>query len=230
MPCNTVRQRARPNQKYLSMSKIDRQGKLRRKLMKSMFIGGGILGTSHITMDKWLPPVINSVVLPAHALTSDSGVTRYSFVDPNFEIHPSPGAIGAETGMTNVIQKGSSIASQLAEILIPSAHAASAAQSPSAILEMYLEKIAEDQYKFVISLKSEFGDGVILVLFGSGMLEPGDNTINAALCNGDPKGYPVTLELVTEEAALIFVGGEEYTLSAAPGAQAPAKQACSKPG
>lgn len=194
-----------------------------------MFVGGGILGTSSITMDKWLTPVIDSVVLPAHALTSDTSTTHYSFVDPNFDIHPSPGAMGAEIGMALEIQNSSSIASQLAEALIPSAHAADAAQSPPALLEMYLEKVAENNYKFVISLQAELNSGAKLVLFGSGMLEPGDNTIKTTLCNGDPKGHPVILEQTTEEDALIFVNGEEYTLSAAPGAQAPSKQTCSKP-
>lgn len=210
------------------MSKIDNQAKLRRKLLKTVIAGGGILGASRITTDKWLTPVIDSVVLPAHALTTDS-TTQYSFVDPDFEIHPAPGAIGAQIGMVGTMQNSSSISAQLAEMLIPSAHAANAIQSPPAILEMHLEKMSGDNYMFVISLKTELGDGVTLVLFGSGMVKPGDNIINAALCNGDPKGYPVILELVTEENALVFVGGEEYTLSAAPGAQAPIKQACSKP-
>lgn len=42
----------------------------RRRLLKSAMIGGGVLGASQ---DKWSRPIIDSVVLPAHATTTGSG-------------------------------------------------------------------------------------------------------------------------------------------------------------
>lgn len=210
------------------MSKINSQGNLRRNLMKSIFIGGGILGTSHVKMDKWLTPVIDSVILPAHALTSDSGTTRYSFVDPNFEIHPSPGAVGAEIGAASVMQNNSSISSQLAEMFVPSARAANAIQAPPTILELYLEKMTDNDYKFVLLLTATEAE-LKLVIFGEGIIQPGDNTIYRALCNGNPKPLSVGLESVTEKSALLLIPGyEPFELVAAPGASAPVKQACSK--
>ena len=207
------------------MSKIDNQAKLRRKLLKTAIAGGGILGASHITMDKWLAPVIDSVVLPAHALTTDS-TTQYSFVDPDFEILPAPGAIGAEIGMAGAMQNSASIASQIAEMLIPSAHAAVAIQAPPTRLELYLEKIEDNAYKFVLLLTA-IESGLKLVVFGDGMIQSGDNTISIALCDGNPKPLSVGLEIVTEKSALVLIPGHEpFELLAAPGAVAPVKQAC----
>ena len=196
--------------------------------MKSIFIGGGLLGTSRVTMDRWLTPVIDSVILPAHALTSGPTTTRYSFVDPNFVIHPSPGAVGAEIGTASVTQNSASFASQLAEIVVPSAHAATAIQAPPITLELYLEKMAEDDYKFVLLLTATEG-GLKLVIYGDGVIQAGDNTIHRALCDGNPKPLSVGLESVTEKSALLLIPGyEAFELVAAPGAAAPDRQSCSK--
>jgi hypothetical protein len=42
----------------------------RRKVLKSVAIGGGLLGTLKVMPEKWSKPVIGSVVLPAHATAS----------------------------------------------------------------------------------------------------------------------------------------------------------------
>lgn len=208
------------------MSKINSQGKLRRNLMKSIFIGGGILGASHITMDKWLTPVIDSVMLPAHALTSP-GSDRYYYHEDH-DIYPSPGAIGALLGMADSRQGNLSIASQLADILFPSAHAAVTPQPAVATrLEMYLEKMPDNAYKFVLSLTTVEA-GLKLVVFGSDTLHMGDNTMHLAICNGNPKPHPIGLENVTEKSASIIISGyPPFELLANPGATAPVKQACS---
>jgi len=208
------------------MSKINKQENLRRKLLKSALIGGGILGASHATLDNWLTPVVNSVVLPAHALTSPSN-DRYYFHEEH-DIHPAPGAIGALLGMADSRQGNLSIASQLAEILFPSAHAAVAPQpTVSTRLELYLEKMPDDTYKFVLLLTATEA-GLKLVVFGSDMLHLGDNTMHLAICNGNPKPHPIGLESVTEKSASIIIPGyPPFELLANPGAVAPDKQACS---
>jgi hypothetical protein len=208
------------------MSKINRQGNLRRKLLKSAFVGGGILGTSHITMDKWLTPVIDSVMLPAHALTSPSS-DRYYYHEEH-DIHPAPGAIGALLGMADSRQDNLSIASQLAEILFPSAHAATAPQPTVATrLEMYLEKMPDNTYKFVLSMTAT-ETGLKLVLFGTDFLRLGANTMHLAICNGNPKPHSISLESVSVKGASILIPGyPPFELLVDPSATAPVKQACS---
>lgn len=209
------------------MSKINKQGNLRRKLLKSAFVGSGILGTSHITMDKWLTPVIDSVMLPAHALTSPSS-ERYYYHEEH-DIHPAPaGAVGALLGMADSSQNKLSIANQLAEILFPSAHAAVAPQPTVATrLEMYLEKVPDNTYKFVLLLTAVEA-GLKLVLYGSDFLRLGDNTMDLTICNGNPKPHSIGLENITEKGASIIIPGyPPFELLADPGATAPVKQACS---
>ena len=42
----------------------------RRKALKSTLIGGAVISTS-VAPDRWKKPVLDSVVLPAHAATTD---------------------------------------------------------------------------------------------------------------------------------------------------------------
>lgn len=44
----------------------------RRRIIKRLIAGGGITATAHLLPDKWSKPVIESVVLPAHAQSSPS--------------------------------------------------------------------------------------------------------------------------------------------------------------
>lgn len=43
----------------------------RRKLIKSTIIGTGLVGSASAIPSKWAKPVIDSVILPSHALTTD---------------------------------------------------------------------------------------------------------------------------------------------------------------
>jgi hypothetical protein len=42
----------------------------RRRLLKSIMVGGGLATTSHTIPQRWSRPVVDTVVLPAHAQTS----------------------------------------------------------------------------------------------------------------------------------------------------------------
>lgn len=39
----------------------------RRTIIKRLIAGGGITATAHLLPEKWTAPVIESVILPAHA-------------------------------------------------------------------------------------------------------------------------------------------------------------------
>lgn len=198
----------------------------RRKLLKTVLIGGGVLGTAHITLEKWAKPVIDSVILPAHATTSNTTV-RYSFVDPNYIVHgAAQKAFSAQSGTTSETQNSDLIA-KLSEILLPSVHAAVAPQSTTARLELYLERLPENTYKFVL-LMTLVEQGLSLVLFGDGILKLGDNTCHLSLCKGRPNPFSVVLERVTPESAIISLAGETFEMPASPQAVEPVKQDCSE--
>lgn len=47
----------------------------RRRLLKSIVAGGGVLATGKLLPENWARPLVQSVVLPAHAQTSPGGPT-----------------------------------------------------------------------------------------------------------------------------------------------------------
>lgn len=44
----------------------------RRSAVKKVLAGGGVLGGAAITSSTWVKPVVNSVLLPAHAQGTDA--------------------------------------------------------------------------------------------------------------------------------------------------------------
>ncbi len=67
----------------------DKNVSSRRKMLKSVAVGGGAIATAHALPSKWTSPVVNMVVTPAHAQTS---VTAPSIV-PGVYSTSSPLAI-----------------------------------------------------------------------------------------------------------------------------------------
>ena len=54
-----------------SRDMIDKKiSKTRRKIIKSTAVGGGVFGTIKNVPETWTKPVIESVMLPAHAQTT----------------------------------------------------------------------------------------------------------------------------------------------------------------
>jgi len=205
---------------------MNSQARLRRKLLKSVVIGSGVLGASGVPMDKWLTPVIDAVVLPAHAQTTSSG--RYFLLNPDYPVNgQAQTGVSAQLASAAAMPNSQSVAGKFAALLIPSANAATVASPFSARLEMYLERLAEDRYRLVLMMTA-IENQLKLVLFGDGVLQAGNDTIHLALCDGDPKPFPVVLEAVSEDNASIIIAGDSFTLGADSSATAPLKQACSK--
>jgi len=209
------------------MKLIDSQDNPRRKLLKTVVIGSGTLGVSGVIKDKWLTPVIDAVILPAHAQTSGSG--RYFMLDPVYPIHSqAQTGVSAQLASADATQNNSSITDKLAELLISSVNAkpTQLPSSSTARLEMFLQRIQQDRYKFVFSMTAIEG-GLTLVLFGDELLQVGNGTIHLALCAGDPKPFPVVLEALSDDSASILIAGESFKLGADPAASAPVKKSCS---
>ena len=55
----------------------DKQQSARRKLIKTVALGGGVFAASHAIPQKWTKPVIRSVMLPAHAATTAIQACRF---------------------------------------------------------------------------------------------------------------------------------------------------------
>jgi len=57
---------------------VDKKGAGRRKLLKSVVAGGGAATVGKMLPDQWARPVVNSVMLPSHAQTSNSPFGNFS--------------------------------------------------------------------------------------------------------------------------------------------------------
>ena len=51
-------------------ARAESQIQARRKLLKTLLAGGGVVSTAQVLPENWVRPVINTVALPAHAQTS----------------------------------------------------------------------------------------------------------------------------------------------------------------
>lgn len=49
------------------MSDTIKKEEARRRILKKMAVGGGIVTASQVMPERWIKPVIDSVILPAHA-------------------------------------------------------------------------------------------------------------------------------------------------------------------
>lgn len=56
----------------------------RRKLLKSLVAGGGVMASGKILPDHWSAPVVESVVLPAHAQTTSGPIDGVFLAEPTF--------------------------------------------------------------------------------------------------------------------------------------------------
>jgi len=88
--------------------------KSRRKLLKA----GGFVATTGIVMDKWSKPVVESVLLPAHAVSS--GELIGAIID--LRISQTPGGILSPTqSVTQSYARAEGVAPSPLDILIPTA-------------------------------------------------------------------------------------------------------------
>ena len=99
------------------MSNSDNNNQGRRKAVKSIAAGAGIVAAAG-SIDKWGKPIINSVMVPAHAQTSNVNMNATGI----FSVANSPvtSTIGA---MSSELIADESISEELLEFFMPSANA-----------------------------------------------------------------------------------------------------------
>lgn len=101
--------------KKKSNSSTDDKNLGRRKIVKSLVAGGGVIGASS-TVDKWAKPVVDSLTLPAHAQTT--------MADPlgNFVVEDRAITMNSNE-MFNEMLSDESLSEELLEFFLPSAQA-----------------------------------------------------------------------------------------------------------
>ena len=72
----------------------------RRKLLKSIAAGGGAIVAGKSLPDKWTAPVVDSVLLPAHAQTSPTPTTTAAPITTNYYCYIDAGGWGYSVAVT----------------------------------------------------------------------------------------------------------------------------------
>jgi hypothetical protein len=60
------------------------QSAARRRILKRLAAGGSVLVTGHLFAQQWVKPVVESVILPAHAQATVTNVTVQVGMSPQF--------------------------------------------------------------------------------------------------------------------------------------------------
>ncbi len=155
------------------MSNKNTKNEQRRKLLKSAAIGGGIVGASGLRPEKWAKPIVNSVILPTHASTTDSDTSsteptleKFSLVQAD-PFGPSNAAIGARLAQSSgnpprgLSDKAATLARAMGEVLLPSAKA----DSSMRLGQFYLEQLSGDTYRFVLLVTVKIDGRITEVTF-----------------------------------------------------------------
>ncbi len=119
--------------------------KSRRTLLKSIAAGGGAVVAGKTLPDTWKKPVIDSVMMPAHAQTSDeffSGLysTQNAFITR-----------ADETGRESPGQLAKGLGRRLLDWVVPAAHAGHV-----------LDAICDNAYNLVFDAGQRYPDGADL--------------------------------------------------------------------
>lgn len=218
------------------MSEKKSRNNQRRKVLKTVVIGSGVLGAGQFTTGKWVKPVVDSVMLPAHAeTTDDTGIipgevgARYSFIDPSYA--PSENGLGMQIPLAILESKSkpNALTQKLVDALIPSAYAA-----PSSLgqLELFLEITAAGVYRFVLFLAFEPDMNYLYVFYSDSTVTLGNNDVMMSLCAAD--GGPsnpvvITINSVTPTMASVTLDSETFELLYDQNAVAPQNIACIVP-
>ena len=205
----------------------------RRKLLKSIAAGSGAIVAGQSLPESWSKPVIDSVILPAHAQTTDDSGTlppentttttttttlappvKYSLSDYSDNLVPDPAALEQQASVSG---------SSLSDILISPAHA-----TPfTSVTDYYLEEVSGNSYQFTSSRSyaqtgNNYWAGGVLTLGSTASLPTKKNC-------GSERLYVKKVELVSVNASqavirvkLIFLDQTLYqyerTLTADPSA------------
>lgn len=96
----------------------DSKKNARRAILKSMAMGSGAIATGKMMPEKWARPVIDSVVLPAHAITSNIQLLSGLYNGPaTFASLQTPGANGV------LLAENAGYAEYILDFFVPKSHA-----------------------------------------------------------------------------------------------------------
>jgi len=103
--------------------------KARRNILKTLVAGGGALTAARVTPEQWVKPVVDTVVLPSHAATTDvAAVTPEA--PPEVRANPLGDFTSGSVSFSNLLDPLSeqlltddTISEELLEFFIPSASA-----------------------------------------------------------------------------------------------------------
>ena len=201
--------------------KHNKSGNKRRQLLKTAALTGGLAGVSGLTADKWVKPLVSSVVLPVHAQTS----SNQRFIILGFNLF---GSLNQDTSKS----EGLMIANKIKDLFIPPVYAQVEESIP--LTEIYLDQISETLFKCVITATLFTSVDEIDYLFASailsGEIEVGEEAQlqgkGCVLGEEEPTSISITLLSVSlnNEATIQVMtdsGSELVTLQFAPNATEP---------
>jgi len=202
----------------------------RRKALKNIALGGGVLGASQIGAEKWVKPVVDSIVLPAHAATTDStgassgGVTPAPLLRFSLsltEVKPSEANTSIQAGKSRYI--ADQAMEQLQDLLVPSAQAGEATTTE----EFYLGQVAGSLYHFkYVRVQGGHSGGIVFTNEVEGDISIGQTVgMVESFCGQPGRSYSVTLVSATAGGTAVlnmsrFRG--DLILNSAPNATPPA--------
>ncbi len=101
------------------VSKDSTRNLARRKILRTLVVGGGALTAAKVTPEQWTKPVVEAVVLPSHATTSVIGRT----LNPFGNFSSGPVMVDAVNPISEQLLADEQISEELLEFFMPSAHA-----------------------------------------------------------------------------------------------------------
>ncbi len=200
----------------------------RRKLLKTVAISGGVIGATQSMPEKWLKPVVDSVILPSHATTSDNSGSLAG--NEAITTTPAPAnkyylQLDDTTRITGILNepREPSLLEQISEGLVPSAHAA-----PSNYIErFFLEHLGGVLYHYVYQATGGLS-GITYEVFYEGDIEVGQTRRFARqrCFNADDYDSFVSLDNVDSGHAYITNDKRSKILPLNMGASAPVFEPC----
>jgi hypothetical protein len=185
----------------------------RRKLLKSIAAGGGAVVAGKSLPESWSRPVVDSVMLPAHAVTSAYSYTR------------------RETENVNVGRFMKTESNSLLAGLIPDAHAGG--PDLEVIVFDYCVDVIGQAWTAAIRLTTEEGC-LISVWWTSGTIGSGKQTMEYKLC-AEEEPHHITFDVTAADASVAIVkildGGDPFGPTSIPVGSCPfgdpmAEQCC----
>jgi len=83
----------------------------RRRLMKAIAVAGGAVGAGRLIPQTWQHPVVASVMLPAHAISTNDNCADFSITAPyDLDLNESSGSLNGNGNFTGTISLGGDFA------------------------------------------------------------------------------------------------------------------------